>query len=56
MYAKAAEAEKKNLNPRLKDLAIELGFPGYYYYEVGQYDKAINHSTRKAVRKKEEIL
>jgi uncharacterized protein (TIGR02145 family) len=41
MFAKSAEAEKACLNPRLFDLGNELNAAGYFYDEVGQYDRAM---------------
>jgi tetratricopeptide (TPR) repeat protein/CHAT domain-containing protein len=41
MYEKCVEAEKVSPAPRVEELAKALSEPGYCYYLVGKYDKAI---------------
>jgi len=43
MFEKSAQAEKTSSAPRMEGLASVLTWTGYYYYLVGQYDKAIKY-------------
>ncbi|HAK89040.1 MAG TPA: hypothetical protein DCP24_08280 [Nitrospiraceae bacterium] len=43
MFKKSVEAERNSQNPRLLYLSAELGWAGYCYLNLGQYDKAIKY-------------
>ncbi len=43
MYEKSAEAEQMSFSPRLADLSAELNEAGYFYNQMGQHNKAIDH-------------
>ena len=44
MYERSAEAEKSSQQPRLDKLAVQLGYAGYLYSKISQYDKAIEYN------------
>lgn len=41
MFEESAQAEKTSSSPRMVALSVQLNNAGYYYFMVGQYDKAI---------------
>jgi CHAT domain-containing protein/Tfp pilus assembly protein PilF len=43
MFEKSAEAERKSHHPRLDWLAAEVGWAGYFFLQVGQFDKALKY-------------
>ncbi|HIF02909.1 MAG TPA: tetratricopeptide repeat protein, partial [Nitrospinaceae bacterium] len=43
MYVKSAEAEQASQRPRMRELALTFQKAGEMYWQVGRYDKAIEH-------------